>query len=250
MQFKPQQPTHWYEDSGEPAYGATLREAKKQSLNPSITSIIGIVRNPAFDARDLNILLKTAYKHGGVLLEEDFYEIVKKEFEEKKWAPARLGDKWHDAYERWNKGEKYVRFPCAETAKEIKKFHKELDIKPVYVEHNMAAHGYGGRLDLAADSRMGKVVIDLKSRANPRSYPEDLMQLAAQACLLGPEWTDAHLISLIVSTTEPGVIMPVFYAPLDEGLIEGESVKALVSFSFRLKVFYDVKRLEPKGWAK
>ena len=56
----PEATNHWYKPDGEPAYGATLREARKQNLFPSVTEVIKVMASPGLEAWKQTMLVTSA----------------------------------------------------------------------------------------------------------------------------------------------------------------------------------------------
>jgi hypothetical protein len=102
LRIKPEQPSHWYKPDGTPAYGATLREARKQGLYPSVTSIGQVFAKPAITAWSDNLLLDAAWNYTvkwATEDEEEWKERVIAEWRAGKSQAAELGSAYHDAIE-------------------------------------------------------------------------------------------------------------------------------------------------------
>lgn len=103
MKIKPKRSPHFYTPSGEPRYGAGLREARKEGLYPSTTTITGIVDKYVIRAWEQSLLLDAAWEwHNETVLdlpEDEWKELVIKEWEWNKSSAAELGTAYHAAIE-------------------------------------------------------------------------------------------------------------------------------------------------------
>lgn len=220
MLIKPEQSSHWYKPDGTPAYGATLREARKEGLYPSVTSIGQVIQKPAIDAWKQNILLDAAYEHvysaieimefGKRLTKEAWKRVIVRQWKDQMAEAAELGTRVHDAIEAMLLGKPYLHDD---------KIDKMCDSVAAWVDENIVrdlhveecfAHplGFGGRVDLHGvwGKRQRPFTLDFKTQGKPagqmKYYPEMAIQLAANATGVGR--LDGDLISLLLSTVDPG----------------------------------------------
>ena len=212
--IKPQQPSHWYRPDATPAYGATLREARKEGLYPSVTSISQVIAKPSIEAWRLNNLLEVAFEmaawHEGTV--DDFKEKVKAEWEKRTTAAAELGTKYHEAIECMLQGES-PDDPAIdqETIEAVRRWCKDNRVVIGGIERCFAHPlGFGGRADLYGQWKGTRdFVLDWKTTDTRNKkklfYPDFAIQLAANAN--GLELPEADLVSVVVSTTEPGVVV-------------------------------------------
>ena len=229
MGIRPESSSHWYDRNGNPCYEVprasgegmkptTLREARIMHLLPSVTSVLSIVRKPYLEAWKADQYL-------GVSCE--FPEATKEEvieIAETRMAEARdTGSLYHAEIERivlnlidggTVEPEDYE-MP-EETIRAFIEWYRRFKLRPRWVERPFACSaGYGGRIDCEGTSFLGDgpgtyyTVIDWKTQATKqnkpfRTYPEWAVQLAAYA--YGINRPDALLVSVCISTTEPGRI--------------------------------------------
>ena len=94
---------HWYTRSGEPAYDADLRRARKELLIPSITTILKIIDKPQLTNWLMNTIIDMAAKTPRVAGEDDFAWIMRvsalAQIERDK--PAQRGTEIHGMIEEY-----------------------------------------------------------------------------------------------------------------------------------------------------
>jgi hypothetical protein len=210
--------SHWYDKDGKAAYTqllksgkerpTTLRDARKQTLVPSVTTVLGVEAAPALVNYKINQVLEAVLNHPiNNLLSVDEWkkDIIIKSGEHAKNA-ARRGSELHDALEEyytykimpdhWDFIEPVVefleeRFPKAEWEAE-KSFCDPL--------------GFGGKVDLHCPCG---IVLDFKTKDTDdlkkmRAYDSHHMQTAAYAAGLG--MPNAKRYNLFISTRQPGLL--------------------------------------------
>jgi len=216
MLIKPEQPSHWYKSDGTPAYGSTLREARRDGLYPSVTSISQVIQKPAIEAWKQNLLMETMYES---VIDSDWWcaynpEHVKKtiicEWKENMSAAAELGTKVHDAIEGMTvDDDSWVGTDMEPYCLAVRDW-MEKNIINNHIPEACFAHplGFGGRVDLYGEwgKRQRPFVLDYKTQGKPGDkmvfYPDMAIQLAANAAGVGS--LDGDLISVLLSTVEPG----------------------------------------------
>ena len=181
--IKPSGSSHWYTRDGEPAYDATLRDARKLDLVPSVTSIIGILDKPAIVAWKVNTMLECAWDINGTNKESWIAEVEAKWQAETSKA-ANVGTAIHDFAETYcneRKAEKVIGYEkqCALLAEWI-----DANIKTCTCEKSFSAMGYGGRIDAYGTLVDGRsFLLDFKTQnckdKKATFYPEWKWQLAA-----------------------------------------------------------------------
>ena len=215
--MRPAESQHWYYTDGSPIYtvvgsngverNTTLRDARKLSLVPSVTSIIRCAASPGLEH----------WKQEQVLLAA--LTLPRRPHEtEKSWL-ARV---WHDSREQASKAaERGTQIHAAvqghfegeqlqdEYAPYVQCAVEELEAHfpgARWVAEKAFAHplGYGGKIDLHCDV----AVVDIKTKEFagdevPGVYEEHAMQLAAYRRGLGLE--HARCGNLFVSVSNPGV---------------------------------------------
>ena len=226
--IKPETISHWYTKTGQPAYGATLREARKQSLLPSVTSILQVIAKPGLEAWKQEQLLVAAMQCP-IIGDEDVYSykkhVVQKSREISQTATG-LGTETHTAIERYLGGLNYsVRSEVKKSfdaAIEILK--AEYDLSLALTEMTAYNKKYAGRVDLITYPKGTKrmAIVDFKTqnvKDKPTVYPEWRYQLAAYSkcnvTMAGEPMyidIDCHLANIIISTNpdNPGA----WYKPM------------------------------------
>lgn len=259
---------HWYDEDGKPAYTqliasgknkggqrpTTIRDARKQSLLPSVTTVLSILDKPAL----------THWKIGRAidLLKWDIYQWMKE-----KQLPASIpsafkllfkaaqpdmenkaerGSEIHAAIEKWLEGggidEGYNDYIDI-----VQRVITELgiDMKDVVAERSFASElGYGGAVDFTCTLGDG-IIIDFKTKdmdsekcEKLKAYDEHVMQLGAYRT--GMEMPRARLFNLFLSRDNPKVYK----------LIEWEEKEAMWGEKAFLSVFNSwkiLRRYEPNG---
>jgi hypothetical protein len=238
----PSQSSHWYTKAGDPAYGAGLREARKQDLVPSVTSIIGLLDKPGVNVWKVNTMLECAYTEP--VNGKDFAawrEAVESTWERETTRAAELGTYMHD-YAQSIIEKKYSPLLMNDY------YQHKLSIKN-WIEGNHLAgiceesfcvdglYPYGGRIDFSGYmDGIPKVLIDFKTQAvkngKPTYYPEWAMQLAAYREHVGRDFV---CMSVVIDTINPGVSGKVY--------TEDEIDASYDTFTTLAELFYRLKKL-------
>lgn len=256
---------HWYTKDGESAYEVqakdgssrptTLRDARKNSLVPSVTTILGIISKPGLDAWKQNQAIDSALTlpmlDGESL--DDFKIRVIKDAKEQGRNAAQLGTDIHASLDKAYSGKDYD--PAHEVY--VKAVQEAVFLK--YGEQDWMAEksfahglGFGGKIDLAcevamidgstlAQSNTG-IVIDFKTssftedKIKTLGYDEHIFQLAAYAtglCIQRP-----ILANVYVSTVTPGLVFIKEYT-------QEESDWGWACFSSFLNAWKILKKYQP-----
>ncbi len=229
---------HWYTPSGAPAYTvighngkerpATLRDARKLGLVPSVTTIMALEAAPGLVKWKIDQALLSAMTLPR-LMGEDSDSFMKRCLEDSKAQAkkaAERGTHLHGLLE--HTVAKWSTFPVvvANTPEDV------AIIEPciMWLKTNFSGYtwkpersfacdaGYGGKLDLCGESATDTVVIDYKFKTDiiegkRLAYDNHATQLAAYA--YGLEKPRSRCINLFISSTTPGLIVPHEWSPAD-----------------------------------
>lgn len=213
--IQPKESGHWYLPDGKPFYEVTgkngklrpttLRDAKKVSALPSVTTILGIKNKPGLNIWKLNQVLLSAATLPKIENEsiDNWCKRVIVDSQEQAKKAAETGTKIHAALEIyfqtsnvWQGYEKEVHA--------VSNLLHDLDIAPVIAEKSFSSSlGYGGKIDLIGNSSKGKCVIDFKTKefadGKKLEWPEMCTQLAAY-----DQGEKSRLINIFVDVKNPG----------------------------------------------
>jgi len=214
---KPAESGHWYTQTGEPMYtiigangkerNTTLRDAKKDNLVPSVTTVLGMIAKPALENWKINQALNSA-----LTLEKEEDESLSEFAYRCKQDSKRIGQ---EAAEQGTKIHAMIEqgFEGGETNKPYEAVRAFLD-KEFPNEHWIAEDsfcadiGYGGKIDLYSTTG---IFVDFKTKDNlegkdPASlvYDEHGMQLSAYA--QGCGYTDVERVSIFVDRKQHDLI--------------------------------------------
>ena len=219
---------HWYTCAGEPAYtviGAngkerptTLRDARKQHLVPSVTTVLNLISKPGLVYWQIDQALTAALTLPQIEGEslDDFKVRAKADSEAQAKEAAEEGTRIHTAIELAMQGKAYDQH-YKEHVEGVKAALVLFGDQEWLAEKSFChVKGYGGKVDLHSQD----VVIDFKTKdfgpddKLPRAFPEQIMQLAAYRVGLG---LDAHteLANVYVSRSHPGLVHVVRHKPAD-----------------------------------
>ena len=232
------QSLHWYSaKDGSPAHDATLREARKDNLLPSVTSIIKNWYNPMLERYKINEALKAAVTLPRIAGEDDeaFGQRCLEESLRHAIEAASAGTALHGELEAWNKSwegwdAKATGFPLPQAFPAFSPQYEQFCLPYAdYATKNYsrivrseitlfsANMGIAGRTDLIAmDKRLGMVIADYKTtkvksykgKKDPGFWPSYCWQLAVYAELYRlqndlPE--PPRIVSLVVDLDQPGI---------------------------------------------
>lgn len=220
MIVTPEQSTHWYTPDGEPRYGATLREARKEALYPSVTTILSIVAQPGLEAWKQTQMIEAALtlpRRDGEPMDV-FAKRVAEDGREHGRRSAEVGSAVHDAIEAYVKrGELVSVSGFGSVLSQARQWLDEhIDLPASFAEVSAAnpEAGYAGRIDLVGYDKIGTpIVVDFKTqnvKHRPRQYKKWLYQGAAYLHMDVPDvrlTEDARFGNLVISTNQdvPGM---------------------------------------------
>jgi|TARA_Y100000296_G_scaffold38168_1_gene44191 hypothetical protein len=209
--------THWYDQKGSPCYtvigangkerNTTLRDARKENLVPSVTTILGVAAKPALEVWKINQALMAALtlpKNEGESL-DDFMARAKQDSKEQAIEAAERGTEIHADIEKGFLGEDdNVAYRAVQEALEALEPGREWVAEDSFCSED----GYGGKIDLYANG----VVVDFKTKDNLKGkdpaklvYDEHGMQLSAYAN--GLEFLTPIRISVFVDRADPSIVL-------------------------------------------
>ena len=208
---------HWYTQEGDPMYtiigangkerNTNLRDAKKENLVPSVTTILGMIAKPALENWKIDQALKSALtleQHEGESLKSFTYRC-KDDSKSIGIKAAQEGTKIHAMIERGFLGE-----GTSKTYEIIKDWLDENfpDEEWIAEDSFCAESGYGGKIDLYSKSG---IFVDFKTKDNLEGkdpaklvYDEHGMQLSAYAQGCGVD--NPQRISIFVDRKDTSLI--------------------------------------------
>ncbi len=240
---------HWYTATGEPRYDATLRDARKENLLPSATSILKLWPKGALESWKQEQLILSALtlpRLGGESLDAFAHRIVADGQSQAK-TTAQWGTRFHDLAERLHKGEVAVYTPpdMYNTFVHYEEWFNSNANEVIRCEHNVVnlEKGYAGKLDLLALLNDGRLALgDIKSRSvkNGKAvyYDEQPMQLVAYGQALPPQERPDAYFSVIINRDKPEPPYVKWWEPL-------EMVDAWLNFLALLNLWKRVNRFDP-----
>ena len=213
VEYRQPESAHWYGPNAEPRHDATLREARKETLYPSVTSVLSIKEKP----------LLTNWKIGQMVAQaltmtrnpgENDYMFLKRVEEADKIERAKAPDLGTAVHAE------LARYITTHTRSQM-----EIDIEPAIAwisEHVLVPEkcevrfvspwGFGGCIDYEgvidnrpafADWKTQAVKLDKAGNPNPAFYDEWCWQLAAYSHK--SKDTRYHdLYNVIIDTARPG----------------------------------------------
>ena len=218
--------THWYTREGSPAYtvigangkerNTTLRDARKDNLVPSVTTILGVTAKPGLEAWKQNQLLLAALTlpRGDGEAEADWIERVFQDSKETGRQAADRGTEIHAAIQ--------AHFEGKEVTSEFQPFvdGAVMVIKSYFndwewlAEKSFAHEGFGGKCDLFVPPSPNPshlhdgFVVDIKTKDfgpddKVAAFDDHLLQLAAYRVGLGAQ--RARCANVFVSRNHPGL---------------------------------------------
>ncbi len=218
---------HWYAQDGAPCYEVrakngemrptNLRDAKKLSLVPSVTKIIGVAAQPGLQQWKDEQLLSAALTLP-MIEGEDLHSYAKRVVEDSRKqanAAAEKGTEVHAMIEKWFLGGVDIdALPVSDQAiiNGILRVFSENELPVLQSEWKAetsfaSPYGYGGKVDLHNDD----FVVDFKTKANwdektKLGYESHAMQLAAYDIGLCNSQIYLRRINVFISTEEPGKV--------------------------------------------
>ncbi|MCP4649594.1 MAG: hypothetical protein GY853_05885 [PVC group bacterium] len=218
---------HWYKLDGTLVNGATVRDARKHNLYPSVTTVLGILAKPGLDIwkTDQAILSALTFPNPDNAKEYELLKLIKDDSKEQSKVAMEKGTLIHNLTERIIKKDeigysayKYELMSIDDEfenkilkiAKSIEfTFYQILD-KPIYIEESFVdlQYGFAGRPDLLSYLLNNDIgLFDHKTQSTKKGekikkYPEWLYQLAACNILTCRQAN--RFFNTVISTTEPG----------------------------------------------
>lgn len=213
---------HWYREDGSPAYtvigkngkerNTTLRDARKENLFPSVTTILKCKPAPALEIWKQNQILLSA---ATLPIEEgesvdDWCKRVHADSKEEGIKAAEKGTKIHGQIERFLKGKKVAAYHKEVAA--VDRVLQELKMTNPDPEKSFANRlGYAGKIDLPCLVNGERAIIDIKSKEfKPKKklhYDDQCIQLAGYS--MGRYGEIKRLINVFISRNleEPEAIV-------------------------------------------
>ncbi len=213
---------HWYDKAGKPCYeqqtlkgglrATDLRDARKQGLVPSVTTVLGILDKPALTnwKVDQGILAALTLPRMDGESEQSFLSRIKTDSKEQAKRAAEEGTRIHDACEQHFKGGYSTSGPYIDHVRgaiaELRRLFP--DVTDWRAEDSFGHPlGFGGKVDLHSPST--GIVVDYKGKDGDFSDGKKLAydqhwQLAAyQNGLCLPRNVSANIF---VSRSHPGKV--------------------------------------------
>ena len=208
---------HWYTQEGDPMYtivgangkerNTTLRDARKEQLVPSVTTILSMIAKPQLENWKINQALNSALTLEKDSLEtiEEFAYRCKQDSKRIGQEAAEKGTKIHAMIERGFLGE-----GTSKTYEIIKAWLEDNFPNEEWIAEDSfcADLGYGGKIDLYSKSG---IFVDFKTKDNLEGkdpsklvYDEHGMQLSAYAQGCGFE--DVERVSIFVDREDTELI--------------------------------------------
>jgi hypothetical protein len=182
-------PPRFYTPRGEPAYDATLREARKEGLYPSVTTILSVMAKPALESWKSTQYVLAALTRGakpGEDVDRVAGEVIA-DGEREAGLAALWGATFHGLIEDFASGRAVAPNPDMAMHWEMFLSWWAKSVAEVIASEAVVAHpsGYAGRIDMVARMHSGGVaIIDFKGRkvrGKVEWYDDQVMQLAAYA---------------------------------------------------------------------
>lgn len=242
----PNNTAHWYYPNGDQAYDKTLRDARKEILYPSVTTILRVLGKPELDAWKQRELLSVAASTTRQPDQTDdaYARTVADLYAEKQGVSVKRGSAIHEELEALVSGTRHV--PASKGATFAHGVLEEHNMAQPIAEESFATclngKGYGGRIDLQCRLDGSQAIVDYKTQTikmtakgvpKPTIYDEMGMQLAAYRA--GKE-SDARCYNLIIGTNVDYTYLHIWD--------EDELDRCLDMFLCCLDLFYYLKRLK------
>lgn len=209
----PETSAHWYTMTGEPRYDATLREARKENLLPSVTSITKLWPKGALESwkQTQFILAALTLPRMAGETDDEFAKRVVTDGQSQAKTTAQWGTTLHALCERLHQGfDPLAPLSIAEHFNLYREWFRANVREVALCEHYVVSplFGYAGKLDLLAitpDKR--RALGDIKSRSAKNGkaayYDEQPMQLIAYGMALPIQQRPDAYFSVIVNRDAP-----------------------------------------------
>lgn len=214
---------HWYTRTGVPMYtveaakggqrNTTLRDARKLSLVPSVTTVLNVAAKPALTMwlqKQVLLAALTLPKRDGEV-EDEYIARILEDSKEQGRSAADEGTNIHTSIQSFYEGKpasatKHVEHVVGADYRINEAFGFQHWVAEKAFAHE---HGFGGKCDLHSVSD-GGIVIDIKTKeffdpAKVEGYDEHLMQLSAYRIGLG--LLNARCANVFVSRSVKGLVV-------------------------------------------
>ncbi len=210
---------HWYDREGNPRYqmpyadhkkgfrNTTLRDARKEGFQPSVTTILGVPNKPGLNRWKENQILMAAMTLPQIIGEtlDEFSVRVMEDSKKHAQEAAEAGTAIHKSLEQYFSGKApdVHEEHCVGVEKALLEHFGEQDWE---AETTFSSPlGFGGKTDLHCPI----AIVDTKSKDfGPdeivKAYPEQIMQLDAYRH--GLEIPKARMANVFVSRSHPGLV--------------------------------------------
>jgi hypothetical protein len=237
----------WYKLSGEPCYNViakngspratTLADARKMNLVPSVTKIIKEAAAPGLESWKRKQLLLSALTLPRVEGEsvDEFARRVEVDAQTQGKEARETGTRIHGEIETAIGGGEISDFALPV----LRWLRDEFPDAKWQSERSFASGlGFGGKLDCYAPG----VIIDFKTsdfgpQDEKKGWDEQLLQLSAYAIGLNEDLKKVSAVNLFISTREPGIVKPVYWA-------EGDMQRGWRMFDCLMAYWYAKSRYE------
>lgn len=252
----PTKASHWYSRDGKPCHtvigangaerNTTLRDARKQGLYPSVTSVINMIANPGLDAwkQEQAILAAlTLPPHENESL-NDYAKRVVQDMDAQRDTSAVLGRRIHFGIDQLLNGQ----IPDPEMAPyllSVGRWFDDVGLEMLLTETDMISHewGFGGRLDLYGRIDGQLTLVDFKSqdvkRGKANFYDSWPIQLSAYRKLLQEKGLPIQACYSVVIDTN--IAKPVHVEKWPEQKLSFET------FGSALQIWKHLKNYDPLG---
>lgn len=257
-------PQHWYTREGEPAYGATLREARKQGLLPSITNILQCWPRPGLERykREQDILAALTTPRLAEEGDTAFCKRIIEDSEAHAKDAADFGTEIHklfaDLLTEFGSGVTLISIAHHPRYRILSQWIEDTISQVHWIEECFVSptYGYGCRADAlvtfqgkmvvsgvgAAISAPNDVLLDLKTQGAKEGklvfYDTWAMQLAAEEECVKVSPRPITLANLVIDSTKPS-------PPVLKVLTEAELDKAWDDFLACFNLWKRVKNYDP-----
>lgn len=200
---------HWYGANGEPRHDATLREARKERLFPSVTSVLGIKEKPQLTQWKIAQMVAQALTMTRLPGENDYLFIKRvQEADEAERAKAPdLGKAVHLALASYFSGSVYEAPEKVDMGPVLDWITAHAKITGARVEERFVSPlGFGGCIDYVGLVDGRPALIDWKTQSvkkAPAFYDEWAWQLAAYGLGTDP-YMGCDLWSVVIDTAHQG----------------------------------------------
>lgn len=253
---------HWYTLDGKPSHtreskggrirSTTIRDARKDNLFPSVTSVLGILAKPGLEKWKERNILAAAWDMRQYAGDFEFWldAVVSASFAKSKGS-MDFGTRYHEM--AWN----HALGQSMELDADLKPFYPHFTqwfngnvVKMVEAE-SVVVHdtGFAGTRDIVFLHRdyPDHVIVgdyktqDVKKKYGPKAWPEHCLQLAAYGhCTINGNTLPVKTMNIIIDNNAP--------APLTEHpWTDEETASAWDDFQCCLKLWQSRKNYKPKG---